>query len=1072
MPNVDSNRSTALGIDNAGKLEIPFGVEYCWFDSNGAKRVDTDDAGASYFRAHNSLLFVRIAKYFADELNTRWAAIEQSALGNAFDSTSLLNEFDAWQQQFAEELWRLDYERKYKRTYVGGNGPDWDNALPKKNEAGANVTEPRFLKEMMNGRKKYQRRQFERAQDTYMSSKFLGSKNVSDTITLRGAGASETHPIPANYTLSIIPFANMYINIHDGTTNFYHNRCYAGQTYNIDLLGASGAFDFGYIRGSSNIQELGDLSLKYLQTATLNSGSRLKTIKLGNADERYENKSLKTLAIGSSNRLLEELDIRNLKYLANESLDLPVTNIPSLKRVYAQGSNIRQARFANNGLLEEAYLPATVTELSLRNLHFIKTIELESYDNLVNLTVENCPTMNDKSLEMIGLAKNLKSVKVTNVDWEQKTTDLLNRIVKMKGSLLTGFVKITGYVRQSELDTYARAWPDLNVDISEATLVPQYPVAFFNYDGVTPILDKNGNPYVQLVDEFKSPYDPTEKDPSTPIDIDMPTREETAQYKYVFTGWDGIKGTVPELTKVVAMYIEQDQYYNVYWHNKNGDILYTVKDVKYGDPAAYGGNWPTHTANELEYYEYSIFTGWDISTGVITGETHVNAIYDTVNGLPSKELEMNEMSVAQLYSIVASGNSDNYFDGHDYIDVQFGNDYSYGNVGEKVVIANDTVFDGTESKVIESDIKLCGPDSPAFTIAIDFEFGDGNDPTLAFKPTLMSCFENGGSKGLRLFCDSGTDKTVIYPTIQWGDQKMVVGYNTQRNMVVIRHAAGAESVHVYAFNSANAVAGTYSDSIAYKELTRTTQQFTDRPVIIGGFRHDPEVGSNIGALDGLCNGTVHWFKVWHEDLGDVDARNLAAWTHEKVRFRCCERVSSNKKISNRYVVNQSTGRTTGVSFICEDLLIYKYHMDSDNSNAGGWNGSDMRTFCNSRVYNAFPAVWKSIIKQPYIPASIGNNSTTIVESQDYIYLPSCIELNVASSDPYGSEGSVISSMSSDANRIKKQNGVAAKYWTRSANKGNGDRYFNYIGENGVMNYPNFGDAWPQTKNCICPCFSI
>ena len=57
--------------------------------------------------------------------------------------------------------------------------------------------------------------------------------------------------------------------------------------------------------------------------------------------------------------------------------------------------------------------------------------------------------------------------------------------------------------------------------------------------------------------------------------------------------------------------------------------------------------------------------------------------------------------------------------------------------------------------------------------------------------------------------------------------------------------------------------------------------------------------------------------------------------------------------------------------------------------SGGWEKSEMRYFCNSRVYNAFPAVWKSIIKQPYIPASIGNNSTTIVESQDYIYLPSC-----------------------------------------------------------------------------------
>ena len=1037
---------TALGIDNAGKLDIPFGQE----------DHDVDAAGAAHFRAHDSTFFDRIVKYFSEELNARWAAIEQSPAGNAFDSVSLLNEFDAWQQQFAEELWRLDYERKYKRTYVGGNGPEWDNALPKKNEAGANVTEPRFLKEMMNGRKKYQRRQFERAQDTYMSSKFLGSKNVSDTITLRGAGASETHPIPANYTLSIIPFANMYINIHDGTTNFYHNRCYAGQTYNIDLLGASGAFDFGYIRGSSNIQELGDLSLKYLQTATLNSGSRLKTIKLGNADERYENKSLKTLAIGSSNRLLEELDIRNLKYLANESLDLPVTNIPSLKRVYAQGSNIRQARFANNGLLEEAYLPATVTELSLRNLHFIKTIELESYDNLVNLTVENCPTMNDKALVMIGLAKNLKSVKVTNVNWEQKTTDLLNRIVKMKGSLLTGFVKITGYVRQSELDAYAAALPDLNVDISEATLVPQYPVAFFNYDGVTPILDKNGNPYVQLVDEFKSPYDPTEKDLSTPIDIDMPTREETAQYKYVFTGWDGIKGTVPELTKVVAIYVEQDQHYNVYWHNKNGDILYTVKDVKYGNPAVYGGNWPTYTVNEAEYYEYSIFTGWDISTSVVIGETHAYAQYETVNGLPAKGTDMKDMTVAQIYSIVTSGNSGNYFEDKDHVDIKLGNDYSYSNVTENTIINNNTILDGTESKVVESDIRLCGSDSPAFTIAIDFEFG-ANDTTSPVRPTLVSCFENANSKGMRLFY--GTDGN---PAIQWGDQTMTVGYGTQRNMVVIRHEKGKEFVHVYAFNGVSAGSGAYATDIDYRTLTRTTQQFTDRPVIIGGFRYDPEAGSEVGKLGGLCNGTVHWVKVWNEDLGDVDARNLAAWTHETIRFQYCG--------SGRYQVNPNTGRMTGASFICENLLAYGGSINSSQSNVGGWEASEMRDFCNDRVYNAFPTVWKSVIKKPYIPANIGNNSSTVVTSQDYIYLPSYVELTGITGDPYDDEGYAISWMINPADRVKKQNGIAKKYWTRSAMKGY-DRYCVYIAEDGSAN-GNLTYAYPQTKNGICPCFSI
>lgn len=1046
---------TALGIDNAGKLDIPFGQE----------DHDVDDAGAAHFRAHNSTFFDRIARYFTEELNARWASIEQSPMGNAFDSTSLLNEFDAWQEQFAEELWRLDYERKYKRTYVCGNGPDWDNALPKKNEAGANVTEPRFLKEMMNGRKKYQRRQFERAQDTYMSSKFLGSKNVSDTITLRGAGSSETHTIPANYTLSIVPFTNMYINIHDGTTNFYHNRCYAGQTYNIDLLGASGAFDFGYIRGSSNIQELGDLSLKYLQTATLNSGSRLKTIKLGNADARYENKSLKTLAIGSSNRLLEELDIRNLKYLANESLDLPVTNIPSLKRVYAQGSNIRQARFANNGLLEEAYLPATVTELSLRNLHFIKTIELESYDNLVNLTVENCPTMNNEVLVMLGLAKNLKSVRATNINWEQKTTDLLNRIVKMKDSLLTGFVKFTGYVRQSELNDYAAAWPDLEVDIKDATLVPQYPVRFLNYDR-TPVLDKNGNPYVQLVDEFKSPYDPTEKDPSTPIDIDMPVREETAQYKYVFSGWNGINGTVPELTEVVAMYVEQDQHYDVYWHNKNGDILYTVKDVKYGDPAVYGGSWPTYTANEAEHHEYSIFTGWDISTSVITGDTDVHAVYDTVKGLPAKDTDMNNMSVAQIYSIVASDNSDNYFDAYDYVDIQFGNDYSYANVDEQVIIDKDTAFDSTESKVIESDIKLCTADSPAFTIAIDFEFGINST---SGKSTLVSCFEYVGSKGFRLFYNTDGN-----PAVQWGEQIMTVGYGTQRNMVVIRHAAGEESVHVYAFNGVSGGAGAYSANMDYKELIRTTPQFTDRQMIIGGFRHDAEPGADVGLLDGLCNGTVHWFKFWNQDLGDADAQSLAAWTHEKVRFRCCEQTvvagTTDRPISGRYDVS-TYGRKTSISFICEDLLPYGYYINADGTNRGGWADSAMRTFCNNRIYNAFPNVWKSIIKRPHIPANTGRDEYKVETSENYIYLPSAVELNVRNGDMYNSEGKQIIFMSNATSRIKKKNGVASKYWTRSAEKYTSTlSYWVNINENGSVD--TYQHLIPNNKYGICPCFSI
>ena len=136
-----------------------------------------------------------------------------------------------------------------------------------------------------------------------------------------------------------------------------------------------------------------------------------------------------------------------------------------------------------------------------------------------------------------------------------------------------------------------------------------------------------------------------------------------------------------------------------------------------------------------------------------------------------------------------------------------------------------------------------------------------------------------------------------------------------------------------------------------------------------------------------------------------------------------------------------------------------------------------RDFCNNRVYNAFPTVWKSVIKKPYIPANIGNNLSTVVSSQDYIYLPSCIELNVlATTDPYDNEGYAISWICDDANgtaqqkRIKKQNGVTAKYWTRSAYKGY-NYYWRYIAEDGSTN-GNLTYAQPQQKNGVCPCFSI
>ena len=1023
---------TGLGIDNNGVLNRPYGKE----------DIDLDENNSYIFNGARSTFFMRIRNLMQGGLTRVYNAVKE-----AWSAVDLINEFDAWQSEFPEEIWRKDFERKYYRPFTGES---IDNSIPK--------LDRNYLKERYNGRKKYHRRQFERDQEIYMGTKYLASSVTNDTNDIMFRVNSPVGAVvPYEYKLKIIPYIDMYVSAMFGNATPQQIRAKAGQEVILSADFEKADDTMINIYAANRIMELDGIAPCYIKTNRFGNATKLKKLTIGNHTPGYSNPYMETLNLGN-NYLLKELDLTGCDGLKGE---LNMTKLGNLETLIADGTSLESVTFATNGKINSASLPATITTAIMKNLNYLTDDNFVLPTNkLDTFTEENCPYIDEKSIVEKSI-KTLTEVRLTGIDWILESTDLLNKILNKFKNHLAGKVHIAGGIRQRELDAYADAWPDLKVTYN--SIITQYPATFLNWDG-TPVLDKNGNPYVQYVDQGYKPYDPTDMDMSTPVDIDRPTRESTAENNFTFAGWHGLDVMAQAPITVTALYTSEIRTYTVRWLKMQGVPLVTKENVPYGFAVEYDGEWPTMTDNE-DALIFNVFAGWDKSTGFISGDTDVYAKWETANGLPSSGTDIKKMSVAQIYGVATSGNSDNYFEDGDYIDIKLGNDYSYknDNIIENIIINNSTVLNGTESKVVESDIKLCGSDSPAFTMAIDFEFGT-NDTTSPIRPTLVSCFENANSKGLRLFY--GADGN---PAIQWGDQSMTVGRGTQRNMVVIRHEKGKEFIHVYAFNSASAVVGSYSADIDYQKLTRTTQQFTDRPVIIGGFRYDPEAGLDVGKLGGLCKGTVHWVKIWNEDLGDADARNLAAWTHETVRFQYCG--------SGRYQVNPNTGRMTGASFICENLLTYNYHINSSQSNVGGWEASEMRDFCNERIYDAFPTVWKSIIKKPYIPANIGNDSTTVVSSQDYIYLPSCKELNVlVTTVPYNNEGSVISWICNDdkgtapQKRIKTQNGVAAKYWTRSAYKGY-DRYWTYIAEDGSVN-GNLTYAYTQTKNGICPCFSI
>ena len=101
---------TALGIGNTGKLEIPYGKEDTDF------YVDEDPSSSYIYRAAESTFFCRVRDLFKSELQAMFVDRENA---NAWSSDSLINQWDKAQSQFPEEIWRLDIQRKYLRTYQG-----------------------------------------------------------------------------------------------------------------------------------------------------------------------------------------------------------------------------------------------------------------------------------------------------------------------------------------------------------------------------------------------------------------------------------------------------------------------------------------------------------------------------------------------------------------------------------------------------------------------------------------------------------------------------------------------------------------------------------------------------------------------------------------------------------------------------------------------------------------------------------------------------------------------------------------------------------------------------------------
>lgn len=939
---------------------------------------DTDNLDGTteeVFRESKSTFFCRIRDSFGKELKDLYNTLESRGAWNA---EAFLSEIEAWQNEFPEELWRLDVERKDIRTFnesfINGSG------------------DPQYLKNMANGKMKYRIKQWERGQKAYMASKYQSSSAASDNIVIRCTVPEGDLVVPTNYRLKLTPYDYMYLNVKYGTQEPIQVRGVPGVQYEIPFEGES--VDILDIYSASRIQDLGDLSTTYPATVDTSKASRLKELHIGNSTEGYDNPSLTTMTLGA-NYLLEVLNVENVSGLT-QSLNLSALN--NLRELYAHGTNASGVTFANGGEIEIAELPA-INSMTMRNLLYLTNLDITSLDKLTTLTIENCTTVDVKT--MLETAPNVNRVRITGIDWVLTDTSLLEKIYNMSGldkngynterSVLTGTVHVP-VIRQQQLADYQAVWSDL--DITYDTMIEQFAVTFVNADEDNTILE------VQYVDKGEDAIDPTTRT-DNPL---SPTIPSTISHDFTFSKWDKSLAGIFSDRIITAVYTESLRKYKIKYVSKGTVLPGYPKEGYYGDNIVYSGEIPTYTGEETGY-KYYLFNRWDKS-GFLTGDFDangvrtVNAIYDSFEyrdgAFDNKELS--DMSPVEIYAMNKLGLYRSVITDKDSYSFSVGHDFNYDDIESVEIISSKKVFDGTN--YYDTGIQLFEEDRD-FVLAIDYKFtGDTTNSVLA------QCYQGSGTVGFKLQYNSGVQ-------LKWGANASNVAAMNEREMVVIQHKKGDTNLYIYSSNMAGDAVATYS--LASKEFNITST------LVFGCEKQTSTIFAN------HAKGEVNWAKLWYADLGEQVCKQLASWTHETIGFEACG--------FNRYYLSDNPDDMCSFSLLATNLLDRTKKWNNTSTNIGGWALSTLNKYLNSRLYDAMPVQIKSLLKKVKIVSSVGNKSNDTSSSDCYIAIPAVSEVNAGiTSEPYASEGRNISYLTTPETRVRSfVDGNNNKYWLRSPN---------------------------------------
>lgn len=125
-----------------------------------------------------------------------------------------------------------------------------------------------------------------------------------------------------------------------------------------------------------------------------------------------------------------------------------------------------------------------------------------------------------------------------------------------------------------------------------------------------------------------------------------------------------------------------------------------------------------------------------------------------------------------------------------------------------------------------------------------------------------------------------------------------------------------------------------------------------------------------------------------------------------------------------------------LTFQMHDCYNTKYRMNSSNTNSGGWNSCEMRTSRMASILEQMPQEVQAAVREVKKLTGSGGGSSTIVTSNDKLFLLSEIEIDGSATYSASGEGSQYAYYQNGGSTIKQVGGSNSVWWTRSPVKTN------------------------------------